>query len=123
MYRRLGERGDGRLGVIVWLALIGAGIFAAARIVPMKIAVMSLHDYVDQQVQAAGAANSVDESKVLDSITAKAKELNLPLDRKRMKLEVGERDIRLRLQHEVEVDLAVYQWTWDYDQTFQHMRF
>lgn len=116
------QRGEGALGVIFWLALLGSGIFAAVRIVPMKLAVMELHDFADAQCQIAGSASQINEAKLLDSIVAKAKSLDLPLDRKAMKFEVATSEVRLRMRYSVTVDLAVYQWVWDMDERFQHLR-
>ncbi len=116
------QRGEGKLGVILWLAIIGSGIFAAVRIVPAKVAVTELHDFADTQVQSAGTAMRLDEGHLLDTIVDKARELNLPLEKKQMKFEVGTNDVRLRMVHQVTVDLAVYEWVWNYDLTFTHLR-
>jgi hypothetical protein len=116
------QRGEGKLGVIIWLAFLAAGVFAAVRIVPMKIAVMELHDFADSQVQLAGATSQVHEGKLADSIVSKARSLNLPVERKQLKLEVGPNEIRLRMAYEVHVNLEVYDWLWKMDDTFSHMR-
>ena len=116
------QRGEGKLGVLIWLAVLGAGIFAAVRIVPMKVAVMELHDFADSQVQLAGAGATVHEGKLAESIVSKARSLDLPLERKQLKLEVGPNEIRLRMAYEVHIDLAVYDWLWKMDDTFSHMR-
>lgn len=117
------QRGEGRLGLIIWAAIIGCGIFAAFRIVPMKIAVMELHDFADSQVQAAGvSARQVDEKKIVQSILKKAAELDLKVEKKQISMDVGGGEVKLRMRHQVPVDLSVYTWVWDYDKTFKHLR-
>jgi hypothetical protein len=105
------------------MAIIGAGIFASVRIVPLKIATMELHDFADEQVQAAGVSSRrLDEAKIIGSIVKKADELDIKLDKKQMKIDVGPGEIRLRMRHQVAVDLSIYTWVWDFDKTFTHLR-
>ncbi len=116
------QRGQGRLGSILWLAVMAAGIFAAFRIIPVKIHVMDFHQFCDSQVQSLGTSYNINEKAFYESVLAKAKELNIPVDKKLMRLNVGSQDVQMTLQHRVTVDLEVYELVWDYDKTFKHLR-
>lgn len=116
------QRGEGRIGLVIWLAIAAAGVFAAVKIVPAKVATMELHDFADSQAQTAGVSARIDEAKLLDSIVKKARELELPLDKKGLKLEVAPNEVRLRMKYTVQIDLSVYTMVWNFDEKFTHLR-
>ena len=117
------QRGNGRLGLIIWLAVIGAAIFGAVQIIPAKITVYEFHDYVDRQAQfAASASGKFDEKKIRNNVLQKAAELGLPLNKKQVKVRRTKGRMTIDLQHTVEVDLKVYTWVWEYDRKFEHLR-
>jgi len=119
-----GQKGEGRLGLIIWLAIFAAAIFAAARIIPAKTHVMDLHDYCDRELQnVVSSGRDFDQERFLQNVLAKAKEVNIPLEKNQLQLTVTSETVTLRMQHEVVVDLAVYKWVWPYDKTFVHRRF
>ena len=117
------ERGGSRIALIFWLLVLGAAVFAALRIVPLKVAVMELHDFADSEVQAAAMSSRFDEKTLVEKVLAKARTLDLPLDKTQVKVEKIGNELNVRLQHEVVVNLEVQQWTWAYDKTFTHNRF
>ncbi|MBP7148048.1 MAG: hypothetical protein KBD01_10915 [Acidobacteria bacterium] len=116
------ERGAGRIGVLIWTAIMALGLFVGFRAIPVRMAVLQLHDYADERVQFAAASTHFSQEKVIKEVLDKAHELQIPLDKKQIKLEVRPAEVRLRMQHRVEVDLKFYLWVWEYDKTFEHMR-
>ncbi len=116
------DRGNGKLGVLLWLLVIGAGVFAAIRIVPVKVHVMELHDFADSKLQMQVVTSRINEDRLVKVILDKAKALDLPLERKQIDLVVVGNEARLRITHEVKIDLVVYELVWDYDKTFVHDR-
>jgi len=123
MMRVLGQRGSGRLGVIIWLALMGAAVFTGVRAIPVRVAVYEFHDYVDEQVKFAAAHSRVDAKKLTRRILEKAHELGLPLDKKQVEVKIRKNEVKVHVRHQVTVDLEVWQWTWKFDETFTHLRF
>jgi hypothetical protein len=116
------ERGGGRLGVIFWLLLMAAGIFVAIRTIPARVAVLELHDFADAEVQHAGTMPKIKEEEIFKRILDKAKELNVPLTKKDLDLDVRPNDVRLTMKHRVTVNLEVYELTWDFNEQFNHLR-
>ncbi len=117
------ERGEGRLGVVVWLLIMAAGIFVAVRTIPTRMAVLELHDFADEQIQLAGTMGGrLKPNELLGTILDKADELEIPLEEKDLKLEVRSGDIRLSMRHKVVINLEVYEWEWDFDEEFKHLR-
>lgn len=117
------ERGAGRIGVFIWLVLMAIGIFIAARTIPMRLNVLEFHDYVDEQTRYAAASRNFTESELRQNILNKARELEVPIEPKRLTYERKKNEISVRVQHSVTIDLELYEWTWKYDRKFEHIRF
>ena len=116
------ERGEGRLGVVIWLLIMAAGIFVAVRTIPTRMAVLELHDYADAQVQHAGTMAKVKTDEIFSSILKKAKELEIPLDKEDLDLDIRQNDLHMTMKHRVVINLEVYEWVWDFDKEFTHLR-
>ncbi len=117
------QRGNGRLGVIIWLALMGSAVFAAVRIIPVKVAVYEFHDFCEQRTRfAATRGGRFNAEKMIKEILDKAKDVEIPLNKKQIKLKRTRNAITLKVRHEVEVDLAVYTWVWKYDEKYESFR-
>lgn len=116
------QRGAGKLGLLVWFAVMGSAVFAAFRCVPPKLAVMQFHDYIDEQLKFCAVSPRCDQGKMMKNIFQKAAEFDLPVDKKAATLDVRQTEMILKLKHQVVVNLEVYQWVWDYDKTFRHIR-
>ena len=118
----INQRGAGRIGLVIWLAIMGSGVFAAVRCVPVRMAVMQLHDFADEQVKFAAAGRRFDQAKLLKEIQTKARELELPLGKDSLALDLRQNELVLKMKHKVEVNLEVYTWVWEYNKTFRHIR-
>ena len=116
------ERGEGRLGVIIWLLIMAAGIFGAVRTIPARMAVLELHDYADAQVQHAGTMSKIKTDEVIQTVLDKAKDLQIPLDKKDLALDIRPNELRMTMKHRVVINLEVYEWVWDFNEEFTHLR-
>ncbi len=74
------ERGQGRIGTVIALALLGVGVYVGAKIIPVRIAAFEFKDFVDQECRYAAVKGSDEE--IARRIMEKAKELEIPLGRK-----------------------------------------
>ena len=117
-----GERGNGRIGVFVWIALAVGAIYVGVQTIPTRIAVLELHDYCDEQTMYAASSSRYTKSDLIKNVLNKADDLDIPLTREQIEYETEPRSIELHVKHSVTIDLAVYQWTWSYDKTFEHLR-
>lgn len=116
------ERGEGRIGVLVWLALAGAAIYVGIQAIPTRIAVLELHDYCDEQTMYAASSHRYSKEELIKNVLNKAEDLDIPLKREQIEYDAQPRRLELHLKHEITIDLSVYQWTWKYDKTFEHLR-
>ncbi|UCF67474.1 MAG: hypothetical protein JSV80_17175 [Acidobacteriota bacterium] len=117
-----GESGRGKVGLFIWIGIMAAAVFVAYRTVPVRVAVMKLHDFADEQTRFAAVTGRYDERKLVHDIVQRAHELGLPLNPKQIKIEERPNVFRLLLKHEVSVNLELYMWNWRYDEAFEHIR-
>lgn len=112
MFRRTGERGEGNLGCILWLIVLAVAIGFSWKAVPVKIASAELYDYM---VEQAKFAHNAKPDVIKKRILHKARELNLPLDSKNLKVErIGDR-IRMNAEYTVPVEYPGYTWNWKFE--------
>lgn len=110
--RRLGERGEGNLGCILWLIILALAIGFAWKAVPVKIASAQLYDYM---VEQAKFAHNAKPDRIKQRILHKARELELPLDAKNLRVErVGDR-MRMHAEYTVPVEYPGYTWNWKFE--------
>ena len=112
MRKRIAERGEGNLGCILWLLVLGLAVLISWKLVPVKIASAELYDFMDEQAKFAGANTTAEDVK--KNILQRAKELNLPLDKDHVKVErIGDR-IRMEAEYTVPVEFPGYTYNWHF---------
>lgn len=109
------ERGDSKLGCILWLALVVAGALIAWEAIPVKVKSAELHDHMaDMAIYATRERNpEVIEKNVL----AKAKDLGLPLTAKNLEVQRTESRIKLTADYTVVLE---FPFGLTYDWEFHH---
>ena len=112
MTRMGGQRGEGRIGCVIWLLLLGAGIMVGFKTIPVKIATSELYDYMEEQ--AKWGANSPPDA-IKGRIFQKARELDLPLEANKLTVERYGDNIKMRAVFTVPVEFPGYVYYWDFD--------
>jgi len=112
--RTVSTRGEGRLGLLVALILVGAVIYCAVKFVPVYIAAYDMRDLV--RGESARATLKTDD-QILKTLLDKASELDLPVSRKNIQMNRSPSKFRIKVQFEIPVDLAVTTYIYKYDQT------
>jgi len=112
MRRGQGEAGNGKLGCILWLLLLAIGLLIAWKAIPVKIASSELYDFMVEQAKWAGQTSAETIEK---RIYAKATELNLPVDRRKVSaVKVGGK-LRMRATYTVPLEFPGYTYNWEFD--------
>lgn len=106
-----GERGEGRLALVVWLAvlaLVGMGVW---EVVPAKLRVDRFQDFL---VQAAERANNKSQSpRIQQMILDKAKEMDLPVsDKSQVAITLTSRRVQIRVEYTLPIELPFYTYEW-----------
>lgn len=112
MVRLNPRHGQGKLGCILWLLVLLAVVGIAAKLIPIKIKSAEFHDYMEEQVMFAGRAGTETLRK---RIMGRAKDLEIPLDKKNLIVERRGGRIRIRATYTIPVELPGYTYDWDFE--------
>lgn len=112
MRRRIAERGEGNLGCILWILVLGIAVLITWKAVPVKIASAELYDYMEDLARSAGVNTTAEEVK--KAILKRAEDLKLPLDKDHVMVERNGDRIRMRAEYTVPVEFPGYTYNWHF---------
>ena len=114
MKNRAGERGEGRFGCIVWLAIVGLVAYGLVKIVPVKIANSTFEDAVTEQA-SFGSIKSL--KNIEFELLAKAKELDVPVTKDNLTVTKTKEKITIETHYEVVIEFfgGAYKYVWKRD--------
>lgn len=107
--RRLGPKGEGRLGCILWLAVAGMVAMIAIKAVPVKLTDVEFGDYLEEQAQFSGRSSG---DTIRKRVLKKAKELGIPLQAKALKVEKSNSRVKIACSYTVTLDFGFYEYNW-----------
>ena len=107
---RTTESGQGRIGLVVAIAVVGAAIFLAVKFVPVRIEAYEFRDFIEQECRYA--AVHTDDAAVAKRILEKAKELDIPLEKKNLKVRRTNSEMVISASFEKPIDLKVTTYTY-----------
>ena len=113
MRRYNGQRGEGRLGLLVALVVLGSAAFVAAKIIPVRVKAYEFHDFITQECRW-GAVRTADE-EVVQRIIEKAKSLDLPLEKENLKVERTRLEMTIAAKYDQPIDLKVTTYVYHFD--------
>lgn len=97
-------KGEGKAGCIFWGLLVVVVAFLAFKVVPLQIAKMQLEDTMKEMAMAGARKNS---QWFENEIMARAKNLDIPLERKNVKVQKSSRRVVMDVEWTVVLDLIV----------------
>ena len=112
MRRRIAERGEGNLGCIVWLLVLGLAVMICVKAVPVKIASAEMYDYMDEVARSAGVNTTAEDAK--KAILQRAADLKLPLDKDHVTVVLEGDRIKMRAEYTVPVEVPGYTYNWNF---------
>lgn len=107
------QRGGSKLNLILTLAVVGAMVFTAVKIVPAYFANWQFQDAIETEARFA-IANKKSEEGIRDDVYKKMQELGIPAKRDDVRVSLAEGLVNISLSYSVPVDLQVYQFTLDF---------
>jgi hypothetical protein len=122
MRQTRGTRGSGRIGCILWLAvlaLIGYGLY---KIIPVKIATSTFYDFMQEEA----AFGSIRDIKQLNKeLLAKAKELDIPVTEENLTIKRTRESITIEAHYEITIDFfnGWKKYVWKFDQVVSRPTF
>ncbi len=110
---RRNQRGEGKLGFIIALAVLIGGIYAGAQVIPVRITGYDFKDHIREEVRRAAAHGKM--GKIRESILEKADELRIPIDKKKgLEIKKTKSELIVTAEYRVEVDLKVYTYVYNF---------
>jgi hypothetical protein len=100
-----GERGEGRIGLLVALILLAVGIFLGVKIIPVRINAYEFGDFIQQECRFAAVRNQ--DAEVAKRILDKAIELEIPIKKKDLTLQRTANEMIITASYEQPIDLKV----------------
>ena len=110
MRRRIAERGEGNLGCILWLLVLGLAVMISVKAIPVKIASAELYDYMDELARSAGVNTTAEDVK--KAILQRAADLKLPLDKDMVTVTRQGDRLKMRAEYVVPVEFPGYTYNW-----------
>ena len=112
MRRRNAERGEGNLGCIVWLLVLGLAVMIAVKAIPVKMASAELYDYMEEAARSTGVNTTAEE--VSKAILQRAADLKLPLTKEGLTVVRDGDRLRMRAEYVVPVEFPGYTYNWHF---------
>lgn len=112
MSSRKWQKGEGKAGCIFWILLLGIGVFTAWQMVPPKIADMQLKDYVEELAQLEPRKSG---EWFQTAIFNRAKDLDIPLEKKNIKVDKTLRRVQVEMSYTVKIDFLVTTYDWKFE--------
>jgi hypothetical protein len=114
MPRRRSERGEGNLGCILWLLALGLATLIAWKAVPVKVQSTQLYDYMDELSKFSAARTPPDQLEKM--IIDRAKQLDIALEKKDVKVERNGDNIFMEIEYTVPLEFPGYTYQWHFHQ-------
>jgi hypothetical protein len=112
MIGRRSEAGDGKIGCILWTAILAVGLLIAWKAIPVKIAASELYDFMDEQAKWAGRTSP---EVLRRQILERAEALDLPLAPEDLTVVRSGNRIRMRATFMVPLEFPGYVYEWHFD--------
>ena len=106
------QHGGAKFKFIVTLVILGAMVFGAIKVVPVYFANYEFQDSLNSESRfALTGYPKRNEEDIRDDIMKKAQDLDIPLQRDAIQVELGNGKVDISMDYSVPIDLAVYQFT------------
>jgi hypothetical protein len=106
------EAGEGKIGLLISLALLLSAAYAAYVLIPIKVRTYEFYDTMRSEARF-GAVRKRDEV-VADRLLKKARQLGIPLKKENLEIKRDGGMYVITAHYTIPVDLTVYQTDWVY---------
>jgi hypothetical protein len=105
------ERGEGKVGCVVWMLFLAIAVLVAWKAIPVKMRTAELYDFM---LDTAKFSAQTPAEEVKRQILIKAKALEIPLDKERLSVEKGSDRIRMKADYTVPLEFPGYTYNWNF---------
>lgn len=105
------ERGEGKFGLILFLAIVAIIVFVAFKYVPPRVNAYEFKEFVEQTALQAPYDNRATPETLHKKIVEKAVELNVPIDPEALTIEKTGEVCNINLIVKIPIDFKVTTYT------------
>ena len=113
MKRRNGQRGEGRIGFVIAVVVVGISAFLGLKIIPVRVAAYEFKDILREEARYGAVRNS--DKEVHKRIMDQAAEMEIPLEKKNLKVTRSINDIIITAKYEHPIDLKVTTYVFKFE--------
>jgi hypothetical protein len=105
------ERGEGKLGLIVFLAFIAIVVFLAFKYVPPRVNAYEFKEFVEQTAMQAPYDSRATPENITIKLIEKAHELKIPLEEDAIEVQKTGESCAIAVIIKIPIDFAVTKYT------------
>ena len=113
MERRKSQKGEGKIGLLIAIVVVAVGAFTGIKIIPVRVAAYEFKDVMREEARY-GAVRAKDK-EVHKRIMERAEGLEIPLEKKNLKVSRNASEITITAKYTQTIDLKVTQYTFSFD--------
>jgi hypothetical protein len=106
------QRGEARLGTVVWILLFVAMVMISKEAIPVKIRSSQLQDFM---TDLAKFSTREPDDKLQAKIFRKGQELELPLRKENVTVRKGNGRVKMKASYEVPLEFPFYTYVWRFE--------
>ena len=119
MIRARNDAGGGKVGTIFFLLLVAAGVYFGLQFIPVLVDTYSFKDSMSEE---AKFASSRSDEAIQNNLLRRARELDLPINAKQIKITRNAGRIIIKADYTVEVETILFTYPWHFqEQTIREM--
>ena len=115
MRSRRSERGEGRFGTLVGLAVLAIAVYLGFKVIPVMINVYTFRDFLEEQARFAALTRRDEDIRL--RVLRKAEELDLPVGSRNVVVNRGMTHFDLRVRYTIPIATPVYTYNWALDES------
>ena len=121
MRSRRAEAGTGRVGCVIWAALLAIGVLIASKIVPVKIKTSTFYDAMQEQAQFGSIKG---DAAIQAELFRKAQELQIPLKKEDIVVRRDMGYVYVEVHYVLNIEFPIYgTYVWHEDDKVQRPLF
>lgn len=111
MRRKGSQRGEGQFGCVFGLVILVVALFVAFKMIPIKVRAAEVRQEVVNEAKSAGMH---DDKRIVASILAKARDVDLPITAEDISIRRAANAITIDVQYEVPIAFPGYTYNWKF---------
>jgi hypothetical protein len=111
-----GERGAGRTGFFLTLALFSLFVYMAIKFVPVYVNAYIFEDTLREEAKFASVTRDLSEAQLKNRILAKAQDLELPVSAAELSIKRTQTMILIQATYMVPIETAFFTYEWSFSQ-------